>query len=1056
MPYPIVDPKLSTDALEKQLLATWKHERLFEKTREAMRYGPPFVFFEGPPTANGRPGIHHVFARTIKDLVCRYHTMLGQAVTRIAGWDTHGLPVEIEVERTLGISGKKQIEAYGVEKFNRLCRESVFTYKTDWETLSERIAYWLDYEHPYITYTNEYIETVWWLLKRLHEKALLYRGHKVLPYCPRCGTALSSHELAQGYDKVQTNSVYVTFPLADDATRLLVIWTTTPWTLLSNVAVAVHPDLEYGEYEVNGTRYIVADARAGDVHVAGKPLAAWPRVAGYRGRDLVGQKYVRPLDVVPLPQEGQRAIVVAGGFVSADEGTGLVHMAPAFGADDYTAAQQYGLAFVNPVAPDGTFQDTRWPEINGRLVTDKETNRLIIDRLKHDGRWLETRAHEHQYPFCWRCDSALIYYARSSWFVRTTAVKARMLEVNAQVAWHPPEVGSGRFGEWLENNVDWALSRDRYWGTPLNVWECETEREHREVIGSYAELAERVGKPLPGGFDPHKPHIDAYVWPCRQCGGTMRRVPEVIDAWFDSGAMPYGQWHYPFEHQADFKGHFPADFICEGVDQTRGWFYSLLAIGVAVFDSPVYKHVIVNELVLDPQGQKMSKSRGNVVNPWQVIEEHGADAVRLYLLGQSQVWLPKRFDRRHIPDVAGGFLNTLRHSYKFFADYAGDWMPESGAPAGAGSGGDRSLADRWLLARLDEVVAAVRDAWNAYDVTAGTRAVMDFVVDDLSNWYVRTNRPRFWAPDRAADQAALRTLYDALLVAARLLAPAAPFLSDWLHRALTGTSVHLASFPSDQGRREPELLGAMAAIRKLASLARAAREMRKLHVRQPVAKLQVAVPPAVKGRAFAELLDVLKDEVNAKDVEVVTSDHELVNLKGKPDFRSLGKRYGKHTPQAAAAVSQLTAQALQALERGDPARAGEFEFQPADVTLTREVVSDWAVQADGPYVAAVDPRLTADLIQEGLARELVNRVQRLRKDAGYQYTTRIELSVAGPEDVVSAIGTYQSYVEGETLARKTVLGAVLDAADVTSEVDIDGRRVVIALRRHDGRKGGTR
>ena len=853
-----------------------------------------------------------------------------------------------------------------------------------------------------------------------------------------------------------SSDLTATATLPNDPQRLLVIWTTTPWTLLANVAVAVHPDLEYGEYEVNGVRYIVAAARAGDVHVAGKPLAAATRVAAYRGRDLVGQKYVRPLEVVPLPQEGQRAIVVAGAFVSADEGTGLVHMAPAFGADDYTAAQQYGLAFVNPVGPDGTFQDTRWAEINGKLVTDKETNRLIIERLKHDGRWLETRAHEHQYPFCWRCDSALIYYARSSWFVRTTAIKARMLEVNAQVAWHPPEVGSGRFGEWLENNVDWALSRDRYWGTPLNVWECETEREHREVIGSYAELAERWGKALPRDFDPHKPYIDQYTWACRQCGGAMRRVPEVIDAWFDSGAMPYGQWHYPFEHQADFKGHFPADFICEGVDQTRGWFYSLLAIGVAVFDSPVYKHVIVNELVLDPQGQKMSKSRGNVVNPWQVIEEHGADAVRLYLLGQSQVWLPKRFDRRHIPDVAGGFLNTLRHSYKFFADYAGDWMPESGAPAGAGSGGDRSLADRWLLARLDEVVAAVRDAWNAYDVTAGTRAVMDFVVDDLSNWYVRTNRPRFWAPDRAADQAALRTLYDALLVGARLLAPAAPFLSDWLHRALTGTSVHLASFPSDQGRREPELLGAMAAIRKLASLARAAREMRKLHVRQPVAKLQVAVPPAVKGRAFAELLDVLKDEVNAKDVEVVTSDHELVNLKGKPDFRSLGKRYGKHTPQAAAAVSQLTAQALQALERGDPARAGEFEFQPADVTLTREVVSDWAVQADGPYVAAVDPRLTADLIQEGLARELVNRVQRLRKDAGYQYTTRIELSVAGPEDVVSAIGTYQSYVEGETLARKTVLGAVLDAADVTSEVDIDGRRVVIALRRHDGRKGGTR
>jgi len=1052
MAYRLFDPKLSPDALEKQLLAAWKHERLFEKTQEAARYGPPFVFYEGPPTANGRPGIHHVFARTIKDLVCRYHTMLGQGVTRIAGWDTHGLPVEIEVEKTLGISGKKQIEAYGVAKFNQLCRESVFTYKTDWESLSERVGYWLDYEHPYITYTPEYIETVWWLLKRLHDKALLYRGHKVLPYCPRCGTALSSHELALGYEEVQTNSVYVTFPLASEPNRQLVIWTTTPWTLLSNVAVAVHPDLEYGEYEVNGIRYVVAVERATHVHVGGKPLATAPRVAGYAGRDLVGQKYVRPLEVVPLPREGQQAVVVAGGFVSAEEGTGLVHMAPAFGADDYAAAQQYGLAVVNPVAPDGTFQGTRWDEINGRLVTDKETNRLIIERLKREGRWLETLPYTHTYPFCWRCDSALIYYARSSWFVRTTAVRSRMLEVNAQVGWHPPEVGSGRFGAWLENNVDWALSRDRYWGTPLNVWECDAEAEHREVIGSFAELAERWGKTLPADLDPHKPTIDEYAWRCRSCGGTMRRVPEVIDAWFDSGAMPYAQWHYPFGHQADFKAHFPADFICEGVDQTRGWFYSLLAIGVAAFDSPVYKNVIVNELVLDAQGQKMSKSRGNVVNPWEVIEEYGADAVRLYLLGQSQVWLPKRFDRRQVPDVAGGFLNTVRHTYNFFAQYAGDWKPSDGGAPAAG----RPLADRWVLARLDEVVAAARAAWNDYDVTTGVRAIMGFVVDDLSNWYVRTNRPRFWAPDRAADPAALATLYEVLVTAARLLGPVAPFIADWIHRSLTGTSVHLAPFPADQGRREPELLEAMAAHRRLASLARAARETRKLNVRQPVARLQVAVPAAVKGPAFADLLDILAAEVNAKAVDVAGSDHELVRLKGKAEFRSLGKRYGKDTPRAAAVVSQLTAEQLAALEHGDPVRVGEFALHPEDVVVTREVVSDWAVQADGPYVVAVDPRLSADLIQEGLARELVHRVQRLRKEAGYEYTTRIELSVSGAADIVAAVSAFQSFVEGETLARKVVLGAVLDEADVTRELDIEARRVTIALRRHDGRKGGTR
>jgi isoleucyl-tRNA synthetase len=1051
---PALDPTQPVDAMEKQLLATWKAERLFARVTEATRYGPPFVFYEGPPTANGRPGIHHVFSRTIKDLVCRYHTMLGHGVTRIAGWDTHGLPVEIEVEKQLNVNGKREIEAYGVERFNRLCRESVFTYKTDWEALSDRIGYWLDYEHPYITYTNAYIETVWWLLKRLHEKALLYRGHKVLPYCPRCGTALSSHELAQGYETVQTNSVYVTFPLAGDARRQLVIWTTTPWTLLSNVAVAVHPDLEYGEWEVEGVRYIAAVARAGDVHVRGRSLAEAARVASYPGRDLVGQAYVRPLDLVPLPAEGQRAVVVAGAFVSADEGTGLVHMAPAFGADDYAAAQQYGLAFVNPVAPDGTFQGTRWPEIEGHLVTDKETNRLIIERLKQDGRWLETRPHTHTYPFCWRCDSALIYYARSSWFVRTTALKARMLEVNRGVAWHPPEVGAGRFGEWLENNVDWALSRDRYWGTPLNVWECEREREHREVIGSYEELAQRWGRPLPADFDPHKPFVDGYTWPCRQCAGTMRRVPEVIDAWFDSGAMPYAQWHYPFEHEADFKAHFPADFICEGVDQTRGWFYSLLAIAVAAFDAPAYKHVIVNELVLDAQGQKMSKSRGNVVNPWAVIEEQGADAVRLYLLSQSAVWLPKRFDQRQIPEVAGGFLNTLRSTFDFFRRYAQTWR----APADehATPAAERPAADRWLLARLDEVVTAVRQAWSAYDVTLGVRTIMDFVGEELSRWYVRRNRPRFWAPDRATDPVALETLHEALVTAVRLLAPAAPFIADWVHRALTGTSVHLAPFPVDKGRRAPELLQAMATVRRLASLARAAREARNLRVRQPLARMQMAVPPAAQGPALSDLLDILAAEVNVKAVQVVESDHDLVQLGAKANFRALGKRYGRETPRAAAAVSQLTVDQVRALERGEPVRLGEWEFQPADVTVTREVASNWLVQADGPYVVALDPTLTEDLVQEGLAREVINRVQRLRREAGYEYTTRIELSVAGADDVVAATAAFQAFVEGETLARRTVLGGVLDDADVTREVDIEGRRVTIALRRHDGRKGGTR
>jgi isoleucyl-tRNA synthetase len=1055
MAYPPLPLTERADTLEKQLLATWKHERLFERVQEATRYGPPFVFYEGPPTANGRPGIHHVFSRTIKDLVCRYHTMLGQGVTRIAGWDTHGLPVEIEVERSLNISGKKQIEAFGVEKFNRLCRESVFTYKTDWEALSDRTAYWLDYEHPYVTYSRDYIETVWWLLKRLHDRGFLYRGHKVLPYCPRCGTPLSSHELALGYQEEQTNSVYVTFPLADDPACQLVVWTTTPWTLLSNVAVAVHPDLEYGEYAHPDhaigtvTRYIAAVARAGDVHVHGRSLVQGDLLRTFRGAELAGRRYRRPLDVVAYPPEGKHEIVVAAEFVTAEDGSGLVHLAPAFGADDYATGQQQGLAFVNPVAADGTFQGTSWPEIEGKLVTDKTTNAAIIERLKRDGRWLETLPLTHSYPFCWRCDSPLIYYARSSWFIRTTGYRQRLLEANATVQWHPPEIGSGRFGEWLANNVDWAISRDRYWGTPLNVWECDRVRDHREVIGSYEELGARWGRPVPADFDPHKPFIDAVTWTCKTCPGTMRRVSEVIDAWFDSGAMPAAQWHYPFEHDAEFKAHFPADYICEGVDQTRGWFYSLLAIAVGCFDGPAYRNVIVNELVLDAHGQKMSKSRGNVLNPWQVLEQHGADAVRLYLVGQSQVWLTKRFDPAEVGKLAGGFLNTLRSTYDFFQKYAEDWRP-GGAVQGVA---DRPLVDRWLLARLDETVALVRSAWNDFDVTTGTRAVMNFVVDDLSTWYVRLNRPRFWAPDRAADEAALATLHEALATAAKLLAPAAPFVADWLHRALAGTSVHLERFPLDRGRREPALLDAMAAVRRLASLALAARQSRNLRVRQPVARMKLAVPAAVRGPVLADLLDILVAEVNVKAYQVVESDDELVTLHGKANFRSLGKRYGKATPEAAAAVGELPPAALHALERGESVRSGTWEFFPTDVTVTRDVASDWVVQADGPYVVALDPTLTPDLVEEGLAREVVNRVQRLRKEADLEYTTRIDLSVSGAADVVAAVEAFQGYVMGETLARRLLLGTLLEDADLTRDVDIEGRAVTLGLRRHEGRKG---
>ena len=1047
-------PDGSADSLEKSLLATWKRERLFEQTLEQTKNGEPFVFYEGPPTANGRPGIHHVFARTIKDLVCRFRALQGRQVTRIGGWDTHGLPVEIEVEKSLNLSGKKAIEEYGVEKFNALCRKSVFAYRDEWQALSDRIAYWLDWDKAYITCSPEYIESVWSLLKTLHGKNLLARGHRVLPYCPRCGTVLSSHELSLGYDTVRDKSVYVTFPLEDGSGRELVVWTTTPWTLPSNVAAAVGPDLDYGVWVTgDGRQLILATARA--EAVLGKD-AGEPRQV-MRGSELVGLRYVRPLSVVPMPAEGRHSVVVAGDYVTADDGSGIVHQAPAFGADDYATGQREGLAFLNPVAPDGTFTGTTWPEIEGKLVTTDETNELIIRRLKAEGRHLKTEQHEHSYPHCWRCQSKLIYYARASWFVRTSTIKDRLLALNSGINWYPPETGSGRFGEWLQNNVDWALSRDRYWGTPLPVWVADDDPDYVEVIGSYAELSAKAGRPIPAEFDPHKPFIDDWTWKSPG-GGTMRRTPEVIDAWFDSGSMPYAQWHWPFEGEAEFRRHFPADYICEGIDQTRGWFYSLLAISAGVMEQAPYRNVVVNELILDAEGQKMSKSRGNVVNPNEAIAEFGADTIRLYLLASSEVWRTRRFDQRSIPEVAGGFLNTLRNTYTFLSLYAGGQADgrAGGQPQSlsASPTARRSALDRWILASLQRTVNDVVNAWENYQITGGVKATMRFVVDDLSNWYVRLSRDRFWAPGKDADPAAVAVLREALLTVSRLIAPAAPYASDWIHRAIEGTSVHVARFPERKPAGEAELATAMDAVRTLASLARAARDEAGIRVRQPLARMRVAVPAGVLGAEFEALSGLLAQEVNVKSVEVVRSDTELVRLQAKPNFRSLGKRYGKQTPQAAAAASRLAPGDLRRLESGEAVTFsdgdGSWTYEPEDVTVERVVTSDWLVQSQGPFVAALDPHLTDELRREGMARELVSRIQRLRKDAGYEYTTRIQLAVSGGELVREAAESHRESIMRETLGVDLAYGAPGFEPDRVEEFVIDEYAAVIAVRQSTG------
>ncbi|MGH7663611.1 MAG: isoleucine--tRNA ligase [Gemmatimonadaceae bacterium] len=1102
-------PDRPAAGIEEELLARWTSEDLFARTLAAREGSEEFVFYEGPPTANGRPGIHHVFSRTLKDLFCRHRAMRGYHVTRKAGWDTHGLPVEIEVEKQLAeriarergltadevrrIGGKQLIEEIGVERFNRLCRDSVWTYRGDWERLSARIGYWLDYDDPYITYSNDYIESVWWALRTLHEKGLLTRGHKVLPYCARCGTALSSHEVAQGYEDVADPSVYVALDLvapavenggcagrAEDAggaasggrdrsRRRLLVWTTTPWTLVSNVALAVHPELEYAELrrtEAGGATdtardsVIVAASRAGAV-LGDDYAERWTVLRTMRGSELEGARYRRPLDWVTYG-DGANEIIVAERFVSADEGTGIVHVAPAFGADDYAAGQRHGLVFVQPVNARGEFP-ADMPVVGGRFV--KDADGPIIDELRARGVLWKAATLTHSYPHCWRCGTPLLYCARTSWFIRTTAVRDAMLARNARVDWHPPETGERRFGEWLTNNIDWAISRDRYWGTPLPVWTCDRDSEHVDVIGGYADLEERTGRPLDADFDPHKPFIDAFEWTCRiaGCGGTQRRVPEVIDAWFDSGSMAFAQWHYPFEGRESVQRLYPADLIAEGVDQTRGWFYSLLAIATGLDDAlpnngaasaAPYRAVVVNDLVLDANGQKMSKSRGNVVEPWPVLAQHGADSVRLFLVSASQVWLPRRFDEGALRETTGRFLLTFKNIYSgSFALYANfGWAPSQADPPA----GSRPLVDRWILSRLAIVEDLADASLEQYDAYTAARAIMDFIVSDVSQWYVRLNRPRFYDVDGDDNRAAFATLHEVLVVCCRLLAPLAPFVSDWIHRELTGESVHLAAYVRPRGSRaaiDRNLDVAMAAIRELSTLARAAREEAGVRVRQPLSRL-VCVAPGIPEPDLEALLPLLAAELNVKRVDIAASGDALVTLEAKANYRSLGRKFGPATPEAASAIAALSSDALRAFERAEPVTVNvgkeAHTLDPDDLVIVRRAAGPLVVKESGGFFAALDATVTPALGREGIARELTSRVQRLRKEAGLAVSDRILLAVAGSPEVESAVREHETRIAYETLALEIRVGDPADAEyHANATVDIHDTAVRIALTRTD-------
>ena len=1035
--------------LEEQLVAAWREDKVFERLQAARKDAPRFVFWEGPPTANGKPGIHHVFARTIKDAVCRFRTMEGRLVVRKAGWDTHGLPVELGVEKELGISGKPQIEAYGVAAFNARCRESVWRYKQDWEQLSERIGYWLDYADPYVTYDDKYVESVWNLLARFHKAGLAYRGKRVLPYCGRCGTGLSSHELGQPgvYRDVLDPSVHLRFKVAGGAHgESLLAWTTTPWTLPSNIALAVHPDAPYvlakvalpvakgAEKGSAGFEHVwIAKARAQAVLGEHEVLEERP------GRGLAGLRYQPLFDAeVPFVEPGAWTPDPAGlhavytaEYVTMDDGTGIVHQAAAYGVDDWEVARKNRLPVKQAVGAEGRLVCAVGGAAQG--VFFKDADETLTEDLKRRGLLFRKAKDPHSYPHCWRCDTALFYFAVPAWYLRTSSLKDRMIELNRQVRWIPAEIGTGRFGEWLENNIDWNISRDRYWGTPLPYWVCEGCGAE-EAVGSRDELESKCRR-LPEGFDFHKPSIDEPCWPCAKCGATMRRTKSVLDCWFDSGAMPYAQWHWPFgDGRKQAEAQYPADFIAEGLDQTRGWFYTLHAIGTflqSLPDSnlpqgPVYRTCVVNGLILDKDGVKMSKRLGNIVDPWQAVGEHGADAVRWYLLSSGATHLPKRFDPAGILEVRRKHFGTLVNSWKFFGDYAR--LGKGFDPARPSPVAGRPEIDRWLVSRTQSTIAETRARLADYDLAGACRALEQFVGDELSNWYIRRNRTRFWKGEWTADRdAAFHTLHDALRAVALLSAPLAPFLSEALWQRLApGTgSVHEQLLPEPRLELvDAKLEDAMRLVVRLVEMGRALRERAKRGIRQPLRALHVRASDeaalALLRTGFAT--EQVLGELNIKAWgSLAADDGGVCRLKAKANFRVLGKKVGGLMKAVAAAIETLPPEAVARLRAGGThalqVEGKPVELAPEDVEIKVETSGELDVETDGRLVAWLDTQLDDALLAEGLAREVVSKVNSLRKDAGLDVEDRVDLHLAASgERLRAALAVHADLIRAETLA----------------------------------------
>ena len=1019
---------LDLPSLEKETLLAWEEAEIFPAANEIRKNGPVFTFFEGPPTANGRPGIHHVVGRTIKDVFCRYKSLKGYQVLRKGGWDTHGLPVEIEVEKQLGLDGREEVEGYGIAEFNKACRESVLRYKQEWDELTRRIGYWVDLDQPYVTFENNYIESVWWLIKQIYENGQLYKGHKIQWYSPGTGTVLSSHEVSLGYKEVVDPSVFIRFKSSTDPHTSYLAWTTTPWTLISNVALVINPKVSYVEIKTANESLILAKDCLEIID------EDYKIVKHLSGEELLEKEY-EPLYKTDVLEPGRNAFkICSADYVTVDDGTGIVHIAPAFGADDNLVGKKFELPLLNPVMQNGVFEENT-PLVGGLWF--KDADKPIVKDLKKRGLLYKRLDYKHNYPHDWRKGTPLMSYPVDSWFVSTTSIKDEMVAANKTINWHPPAIKEGRFGNWLENNVDWALSRKRYWGTPLPIWVSDAPgSNYFEVIGSVEELQSKCDElgAEDAELDLHRPFVDGLTWPSPD-GGTMRRVSDVLDVWFDSGAMPFAQWHYPFENKEMFEKHFPADFICEGVDQTRGWFYTLHAIGSLIKKDVAFKNVVVNGLVLDENGEKMSKSKGNTVNPFDVVERFGADVVRWYMMSNSSPWDNMKFSELGLNEVRGKLFGTVENVYRFMASYANidgfSYKQERIQPSA------RSELDQWALSRLSTTSKTVDDALSSYDCTRAARAIEDYV-EELSNWYIRRSRPRFWAAKKSHSsgvaseehdkECAYQTTFDCLLGLSKLMSPIAPFFSDWLYLRLTEVaeneslqSVHHSDFPEvDAAQINTHLEHKMALARQIVQLALLLRNRVGINVRQPLARLLVVEASSADREIVDSMKEIILEEVNIKSIEFVENSDGIVSRTAKANFKTLGPKLGKNMKKAAELIAGLSP-----TDVGELTSSGTFELRvngssielsTDDVEIIHNEIDDWVVAQENGVTVAIDTEITQELLSQGCAREVINRIQSLRKALDLNLTDRIAISMQGSKTIIKAVSDNLEIIKNETLS----------------------------------------